>query len=263
MKHLFAALTFTALLVPSAQAEDIMSILERQSQLEQPAPPLLNPYNYTVDVVMSGREGKDVMEPFTATLLIDPSAAPEARVTIVSSSSDEHPGEFTEFLKETRNPDNNAEDLAEEFWCESGDNELFDEEGVSVDDFTVISETATEAVIKPNLALMAEIMMDSEESDEMSKSERKMMTKMMERLDGEFVLSKPDARLKNFKIWLTRPMTMALIAKLKEMEISQSCAMAPNGFTYTDSMTMHVKAKALGMSMEQSMDIKISGLTLR
>lgn len=262
MKHLFTALALTSLLVPTAHAEDILSIIERQSQVEQPRPPALNPYNYTVDVILSGREGKEVKPPFTAKLLIDPSAAPETRVTIVSISSEEHPDEFKEFLKETQDPENSAEDLAEEFWCESGDNELFESDDVSIDSFSVVSETETEAVIKPNLALMAQIMMDGDD-DDMSKSERKMMKKMMERLDGEFVLSKPDARLKSLKIWLTRPMTMAVVAKIKEMDITQSCAMAPNGFTYTDTMTMHVKAKALGMGMEQDMDIKISGLTLR
>lgn len=110
---------------------------------------------------------------------------------------------------------------------------------------------------------MAEIMMDGEDEADMSKSDRKMMKKMMERLDGEFILSKPDARLKSLKIWLTRPMTMAVIAKIKEIEITQSCAMAPNGFTYSDRMTMRVKAKALGVGMEQNMDIQISELTLR
>ena len=263
MKKLLIAAALSAILAPSAHAEDIMSILEHQSKVEQPVPPAHNPYNYTVDIVISGKEGKEVQAPFTAKLLIDPSAAPEARVTIISVSNEGHPDEFKEFLNEIRNPGNSAEDLSEEFWCESGDDELFDGDDISVDDFTVISETENEAVIKPNLALMAEIMMDSDDGEEMSKSERKMMKRMMKRLDGEFVLSKPDARLKNFKIWLTRPMTMALIAKLKEMEVTQSCAMAPNGFTYTDSVSMRVKAKALGIGVEQNMDVKISSLTLR
>ena len=262
MKHLLTALAFTAILTPAAHAENILSIIERQSEVEQPRPPAINPYNYTVDVIMSGKEGKDIKPPFTAKLLIDPSATPEARATILFVSSDERPDEFKEFLKEVQNPESSAEDLAEEFWCESGDNELFEGDDVSADRFTVVSETETEAVIKPNLSLMAQIMMDGDD-DDMSKSERKMMKKMMERLDGEFILSKPDARLKSLKIWLTRPMTMAVIAKIKEMEITQSCAMAPNGFTYTDTMTMHVKAKALGMGMEQDMDIRVSGLTLR
>jgi len=263
MKKLLTVLALTTLLAPLAQAEGIMSILERQSKVEKPSPPKTIPYNYTVDVVMSGKEGKDEKAPFTAKLLIDPSAAAQDRVTILSTSSDDYGDEFEEFLKEMQNPETSPEDLAEEFWCESGDNDLFDGDNISVDDFTVISENESEAIIKPNLALMAEIMMDSDDDEDMSKSDRKMMKKMMERLDGEFVLSKPDARLKNLKIWLTRPMTMALVAKLKEMEVTQSCAMAPNGFTYTDSMTMHVKAKALGMGMEQNMDVKISGLTLR
>lgn len=263
MKILFTAFALTALLAPAAQAEDIRSILERKSKAKQPSPPSTIPYNYTVDVVMSGKEGKDAAESFTAKLLVDPSAPPEARVTIISSSEEDHPDDFEEFLEEMQNSENSPEDLAEEFWCESGDNELFDGDNISVDDFTVISETGTEAVIKPNLALMAEIMMDSDDDEEVSKSERKMMKKMMERLDGEFVLSKPDARMRSMKIWLTRPMTMKVIAKIKEMEITQSCAMAPNGFTYTDSMTMQVKAKALGVGIEQNMDIRVSNLTLR
>ena len=239
-------------------------MFERQSKIERPAPPALNPYNYIVDVQMSGKK-KDDDEGgvFTAKLLIDQSLAPENRATILSTSDEDYPEEFEGFLKEIRDPDNSAEDLAEEFWCESGDNDLFDDSDISVDDFTVISETDTEAVIKPNLARMAEIMMNSEESDDMSKKDRKMMKKMMERLDGEFVVSKPDARLKNFKIWMTRSMTVALVAKIKEMEIAQSCALAPNGFTYKDNISMHVKAKALGIGMEQNMDFQISELTLR
>lgn len=262
MKRLVSALILALLFTSPAQAEDIRSILERKSMVVRPSPPALNPYNYTVDVVMSGREGKDVQESFTAKLLIDPSALPDARASILSSSKKDHPDEFKDFLKEIESPDVSAEDLAEDFWCESGDDELFDDD-TSADGFTVISETATEAVIKPNLALMAEIMMDGDDEEEVSKSDRKLMKKMMERLDGEFVLSKPDVRLKRMKIWLTRPITMKVVAKIKEMEVTQSCALAPNGFTYTDSMTMRVKAKALGMGMEQNMNIKISGLTLR
>lgn len=262
MKKLLPALILPLLFAPSAQAEDILSILERQAKIERAAPPAVNPYNYTVDVQMSGKEGDDD-EVFTAKLFIDPSLTPENRVTILSASSDDYPDEFEEFLKETRNAETSAEDLAEEFWCESGDNDLFDDDGAALESLTVISETQSEAVIKPDLALMAKIMMDGDGDEDMSKSERKMMKKMMERMDGEFVLSKPDARLKSFNIWLTRPLTMAIVAKIKEMDVTQSCALAPNGFTYTDRITMHVKVKALGVGMEQNMDIQISDLTLR
>ena len=47
MKYLFAILAFATIFVPSAHAEDIMSILERKSKVEKPSPPVLNPYNYT------------------------------------------------------------------------------------------------------------------------------------------------------------------------------------------------------------------------
>ena len=262
MKKLLTAIALAFLTTSSAQAEDILTILERQMATEQPAPPKIVPYNYTVDIVMSESEGDDA-EDFTAKLLIDPSLSGEARVTILSTSSEAYGDEFEEFLKQMRDPDNTPEDVAEEFWCEGGDEGVLGDDAIALENLTVVSQTETEAVIKVDMATMAKIMMDADDETEMSKSDRKMMRKMMERLDGEFVLSKPDAKLKHFKIWLTRPMSMALIAKLKEMEVTQSCAMAPNGFTYGDNMTMHVKAKALGMSIVQNMDIKVSGLTLR
>jgi len=263
MKKLLTLLALPAIIAPSAEAEDILSLIERTAKVERPVPPSIVPYNYIVDVVMSGREGKDIKEPFMAKLLIDPSASADGRVTILSASSDEHGEEFTEFLNELQDPDTSPEDMADEFWCESGNSNLFDDEDISLDDFTVVSETEAEAIIKPNLSRMAGIMMDADDAEDMSKSERKMIKRMMKRLDGEFVVSKPDVRLQSMKIWMTRPMTVAVIAKLKQMEVTQSCAVAPNGFTYRDSMTMRVEAKALGIGVEQNMDIKISGLTLR
>jgi len=195
MKKLLTVFALTLLTASSAQAEDILTILERHQAVTRPAPPKIVPYNY--------------------------------------------------------------------FWCEGSDDGVLGDEDVALENLTVVSENESEAIIKVDMKTMAKIMMDTDDDEEISKSERKMMKKMMERLDGEFVLSKPDARLKQFKIWLTRPMSMALIAKLKEMEVTQSCAIAPNGFIYTDSMTMRVKAKALGQTMRQNMDIRISDLTLR
>ena len=258
MNYFFTVLVFTALFSSAVQADDISSILERQSRVQRPAPPSVIPYNYTVDLVASAGESKNAKAPFRAKLLINPSASPDNRVTIISTSSDDYHEEFEGFLEKMQNPETSAEELAEGFWCESADNTLFDEDG-----FAVISETASEAVIKPNRALMAEIMMDTDDDEDISKSERRIMKKMMERLDGEFVLSKPDAQLKSIKIWLTRPITIAVVAKIKEMEFSQSCALAPNGFPYIDSMTMHLTAQTLGVRMEENINIKISDLTLR
>ena len=85
----------------------------------------------------------------------------------------------------------------------------------------------------------------------------------MARLDGEFTFSKPAGDLKEFKIWMTRPMTVKIIAKIQHMEVSQTCSLAPNGFNYTDSMSMNAQFKALGQTIAQKMDVRISDLTLR
>ncbi|WP_026941207.1 hypothetical protein [Hellea balneolensis] len=263
MRHLFTALTLILISVPAAQAQSLKSLIEQRAAVTRPAPPLLNPYNYTLDIVMSEKEGRDGAEPFSARLRIDPSAVPDSRVAIISTSEEDYPDEFRSFLKETRDLEKSTEDISKEFWCEDDDGALLTNSEQIEDNFTILSETETQAVIKPNLALMAKIMMEGDADEDMSKSERKMMKKMMERLDGEFIISKPDLTLRSMQIWLTRPLTMAVVAKIKEMEITQSCAIAPNGFAYTDTMTMRVKAKALGIGMEQNMDIRISELTLR
>ncbi len=263
MKKLLTAFALTLLIASSVQAEDILSILERQKAVVQPSPPKIVPYNYTVDITMSEKEGGDEADNFTATLLVNPSLSGEDRVTILSTSHEDYGDEFKEMLEDMRDPETTSEEAAEEFWCEGGDDSVLGDEDIVFEDLVVVSETETEAVIKVDQKTMAKIMMDADDDEEMSKTERKMMKKMMERLDGEFVLSKPGAKLKHFKIWLTRPMSIAIIAELKEMEVTQSCATAPNGFNYTDSFTMRVKAKALGMGVEQTMDIRISELTLR
>lgn len=264
MKTFFAPLFVMLALPSSAHAEDIISIMKRKSQMARPVPPAINPYNYTVDITMAGQEGDDISPPFTAKLRINPAAPAQERATIISTSSADYSDDFKEMLEEIRDPETDSVKFSEDFWCEGmEDDEAISADDFSEDDFTVISETETEAVIRPNLQRMAELMMDSEADEDMSKSERKMMKKMMERLDGEFILSKPAGNLKQFKIWLTRPMTVKVVAKIKEMEVQQSCALAPNGFSYTEAVSMNVRLKALGMNVLQDMDIKVSELTLR
>lgn len=259
MKTLLSLLITMLALPSTAYAEDILSIMKRRSESSRPTPPDTNPYNYTIDITMSGQEGDDVSPPFTAKMRINPAADPEHRATIIFTSSPEYSDDFKEMLKEIRNPELDSVKFSEDFWCESAN----DDDEFSEDDFSVISQTQTEAVIRPNLQHMAELMMDSEADEDMSKSERKMMKKMMERLDGEFIVSKPDGNLKQFKIWLTRPMTVKVIAKIKKMQVEQNCAMAPNGFNYVDRFSMNVRLKALGINVVKKMDIKVSELSLR
>ena len=259
MRKLAACLILVLSCPISVQAEDIMSILQRQSESPPAELPKVNPYNYTLDVTMSGQEGKDIKPPFTAQLRINPAETGEKRVTLISASSDDYSDDFTALLDEIRDPDVSVEDFSKEFWCES----LSSEDSLSLDDFTVVSQTETEAVIRPDLQSMAKIMMDSDDGEEISNSERKMMAKMMERLDGEFVLSKPEGQIQQFKIWMTRPMRVKVIAKINSMEAQQSCAPAPNGLRYTETMSMNVGLKALGIDIAQNMNLRISNLTLR
>ena len=260
MRKLAVCLILALSCPTSVQAEDIMSILQRQSESPPVELPKVNPYNYTLAVTMSGQEGDDdIKPPFTAQLRINPAETGEKRGVLISASSDDFSDDFKALLDEIRDPDVSVEDFSEEFWCEG----LSGEDDLSLDDFSVVSQTQTEATIRPDLQSMAKIMMDSDEDQEISNSERKMMEKMMERLDGEFILSKPEGQLKQFKIWMTRPMRVKVIAKINSMEIQQSCAPAPNGLRYTETMSMNDGLKALGIDISQNMNLRISDLTLR
>lgn len=105
--------------------------------------------------------------------------------------------------------------------------------------------------------------MAQEDMSNMSKSELKLMRKMMRRLDGEITFSKPDLRPTHLKMWMTEPMTVKVIAKIKGMDMEQSCAVAPNGFPYVETLSMDMRVKALGMKFEQMMGMRVSELTLR
>jgi len=174
MRKLAAVLILVLSCPVSAQADDIMSILQRQSESPPAELPKVNPYNYTLDVTMSGQEGDDIKPPFTAQLRIHPAETGEKRGVLISASSDDYSDDFMDILDEIRDPDVSVEDFSEEFWCES----LSGEDNLSLDDFTVVSQTQTEATIRPDLQSMAKIMMDSDDGEEISKSERKMMERL-------------------------------------------------------------------------------------
>jgi hypothetical protein len=93
------------------------------------------------------------------------------------------------------------------------------------------------------------------------KSDRKMMKKLMKRVEGEMTLSKPSGELKGFSVRMTRPMTMMLVAKLKVMTIDQSCELAPNGHYRIGRLKINVEGKALGSRFGQNLEMRISELT--
>ena len=265
MKHApFAALALCLPLIAApAQAEDILSILARKAETPaRLAPPTID-YSYTLNVDIKAREGKDLSEG-QAVLRIDPSRAPGARATVLSISDPENEA-LQDFLKEIEDPENTMQKRAENFWC--GDNaadfevkpnaapELISDPAL----LTVLYEDETEARIRPDMPKLAQLLMQSDENAD--KNGRKMAKKLMERIEGEITLDKPSGEMKGFSVRMTRPLTMMLVAKLKEMDVAQTCALAPNGHFHISTLTMNVQGKAVGSRFGQELDIRVSDLT--
>ena len=193
-----------------------------------------------------------------AVLRIDPSQPAGERATIISGGDLESDA-LKDFLKEIEDPDNTMEKQAEEFWCDSNDDEnAFSDFDLS--SFTIISEDDSQAVLRPDATLLAEILMQSDSDDQMDKGERKMMEKLLKRIEGEVTLAKPNAEMLGFEVRMTRPMKMMLVAKLKEMTVKQDCEMAPNGYYHMSSFQMNVSGKALGSRFGQALNVQVSDL---
>lgn len=257
MKYL--ALTSLACCLPliasSAQAEDIMTILERKADAPtRTAPETIN-YTYTLTLDVKEREGKDVSEG-QAVLRIDPSQPPGSRADIISAS-DANSEALQDFLKEIEDEDNTMEKQAEGFWCGEADTET--QSDFTPENFTVVSEDETQAVLRPKPEKLAELLMQAD--DDADKNGRKMMKKLVKRIDGDVTLSKPSGEIKGFSVRMTRPMTMMVVAKLKTMTIEQTCELAPNGHYRIGTMIMNVEGKALGSRFGQELDMRISDLT--
>jgi len=209
----------------------------------------------------SPTEGDDIDDD-QAVLRIDPSQPAGSRAQIISVTNPESEA-FVDFLKDIEDPEKEMAEQADGFWCGSVDNGL-EEEASEFDpvNFEVVSETPSEAIIRPHLGKLAELLMQSEETEDMSKKERKLMKKLMERVEGEITLSKPNAEMKGFRVTMTRPLKMMIVAKIKVMDVEQNCALAPNGFYHMSTLNMNVEGKALGTKFGQKMDIQISDLRL-
>ena len=256
---LAAPLTIAAPAQAQVQNNDIMSILARKAETPPRPAPTTIPYSYRVSVDMTSQEGKDI-ENYQADLRIDPSQPAGSRAQIISASHPESEA-FLEFLEEVEDPEKDMAERADNFWCGSTESKDDSDPDFDLSDFEVVSETDTEATIKPKAGRLAALLVQSDNTEDMGKQERKMMKKLLDRVDGEMTLAKPAGELTSFRVTMTRPMTMMLIAKLKVMDVEQSCALAPNGFYHMSTMNMNVEGKALGSRFGQKMDIQVSELT--
>ncbi len=248
----FAFLALSTLFAAApAHPKDILSIL---SDPPLRAAPTTIPYSYTLSIDFAAIDGKDT-ETGQAVLRIDPSQPAGSRAQILSATDPESET-LADFLKDIEDPDNTMEKRADTFWCGA----LGGDDNLDPADFELISETPTEAILRPRENKLAELMMQSDGAPA-DKKARKMKKKLMERIDGQVTLSKPTARMKGFEVTMTRRLTMMVVAKLKTMDVAQSCALAPNGFYHFSEMTLNVEGKAMGSRFGQNMTLRLTDLS--
>lgn len=263
MKHfpfarlaLYLPVMVLPLVAGPAQAEDILSILTRNAENPARLAPDTIDYIYTLNVDVKERDGKDLNEA-QAVLRVDPTQPAGSRVQMISAS-DVNSEALQNFLGEIEDPENTMSKQAEGFWCGASDAESGSEFNPA--NFTVLSQNEAQATLKPKPGKLAELLM-MESDGNADKSDRKMMKKLMERIDGEMILSKPSGELKGFSVRMTRPLTMMIVAKLKVMTVDQTCELAPNGHYRIATMKMNVEGKAMGSRFGQVLDMRISDLT--
>lgn len=255
-------LTCAALLVASsaiaapAQAEDIFDILAREAAMDQAEPPAFVPYRHTVDVIVSGSKGDTIHTPLAAKLRIDPSQPPGERVVILEQTEDargEMEKALREMIEEIEDEDRTPAAQAQSFWCNPG--------GAlpTAEDFAVVAETETTARLRPTPERMVSLFMQTGDR-ELDSKERSMAKKLVDRLEGELVYDKPSGKIASASFHITRPMTVLLIAKIKQMKLEQGCTIAPNGHPYVSNFSMNVDVKALGKEITNNMAITVSEL---
>lgn len=253
---LVAAATLCA---PSVQASDIFEITAQNRASGATQTPSTVPYIHTVDVHVSGRKGDKVREPVTARLRIDPSQPEGSRVTLLSRSDadEEDMNNALEDLIE-QIEDNDLEDQADGFWCSARDSEAFP---ITPENFTVMSDADGTTRLQPTPDRMVQLMMGEDDLSELDGRERGIAKKLDDRLDGELRLDSADGHMQGMHFRMTRPMTVMLIAKIREMEMEVDCERAPNGYPFVSRFFMHVEAGAFGQNMVSDMELFVSELT--
>lgn len=260
MKYaLITSLTVFSVLswAPIVQAQDILSLLKAKTESEQVnVPPAIFPYKYVVDYVSNQKQGGDVSH-FTARYQVDPNAEPGSRVTILKSSGDaENDNEdFNSTLQELENIETTKEDIASELWCNDDDNDDAKEKETQLKLIQLIedgrikieSETDQNAVLEMSLKDVIDIFGDDLDLGEIEGSESSGVVKrIIKRMKLQMNLTKPDVRLSKIRMWLNKPMRIMVVARIKEMDMTMSCDLAPNGHYYRSQQNVMMQMSALG-----------------
>lgn len=259
MKQFLACTALAALLSAPAFASDIFEIAAANRASGAMNAPKTVPYLHTVDVTVSGRKGDEVREPVTARLRIDPSQPQGSRVTILSRTN-EDVKDMNKALEDVieQIEENEPEEQAEGFWCSARDSDEFP---VTPENFTVLGEENGTTRLKPVPDRMVQLMMGEDDLDDLPGRERSIAKKMGDRLEGEIHLNSSNAQLQAMRFEITRPVTIMLIAKIKEMAMEVDCDPAPNGYPYVSRFFMHVEGGAFGFDMVSDVELHISDLT--
>lgn len=239
-------------------ATDFFDQVQAQADAGDWQPPQYVPYRHMVDVVVSGSKGDNIHEPLTAKLRIDPSLPPGERVTILQRSEDargEMDKALDEMIEEIEDEGRTPAVQAQSFWCNAG--------GAvpSPDDFEIIDDTETHIHLRPTPERRVSLFMQTGDR-ELDRKERSMAKKLSDRLDGAVVYNKETGRISSAHFHITRPMTVLLIAKIREMKMTQGCTLAPNGHPYVSSFQMDVRVTALGQTITNIMDLTVGDLEL-
>lgn len=259
MKCLLTCTALVLLTALPAAASDIFDIAAQNRASGATQTPDTVPYIHTVDVIVSGRKGKKEQAPVTAKLRIDPSQAEGSRVTILSRS-DADAEDMNTALEDLieQIEENDQEDQADGFWCSARDSDAF---AISPENFSILSEDNGTTRLKPNPDRMVQLMMGEDDISELDGRERAIAKKLFDRLEGELRLNSEDGQMQGMSFEMTRPMTVMLIAKIKEMAMDVECERAPNGYPYVSRFFMHVEAGAFGQDMVNDMELRVGELT--
>ncbi len=245
----FIFFTACVLSLPAgALASDFKTLAQEQAaSAEANMAPHTIPYSYRVDIEVINAEKPD--ENFTGAYRVNAAAEPGKRVTLIGASWEDYPKGMREELEKINQERPEAE-FAEEFWCELDPDEI---DILASDNVTVLRETETEAVLSLGPTGVSRFIGDDD-------GDRDMPKKMLKRMNSEVTFSKPDLRLVRSHIWLSKPTTVKIVAKIKEMDFDTGCSVAPNGLSYVSHHNTKASGKALGKSFGAVINVKLSDL---
>ena len=249
MLKLILSVALIALGSLSVAAQDIQTLLERSSKSDASkiVAPTSIPYRYLVTINQDTREGDEVIT-FSGQYRVNPKASAGARVSYIEGRFEDFPEDaqmqILALEKETLD-----QTVIEDFWCVSG-GDLSDIQ--NDDGLKIVRENETEAVIAIDMSDVEALA--SGDTEDMSKKMRKSMA-------GELTLSKPDLNIMRLHFWLTKPIKVKLVLKIKAMKVERNCALAPNGIPYAKENKAHFLAEAFGSVIQDNISVTISDLT--